>query len=399
MLKVTYVVPRYGLEVIGGAEYGARMLAEHLVGEGVAVEVCTTCALDSQTWADEYPTGTVDINGVTVRRFRSVRGRDARFEQFSAGVLADPSGVAPEVERRWFELQGPVCPAALDAAEVSGADVVVFYPYLFWPTVEGVPRFGRRAVLHPAAHDEPPIRLPVFRRVFSSVGGVVFHTIDERRLTERLFPTVSTLPQATVGLGVTPADGSEAAARADLGIGDRPFLLCLGRVDNGKGTLTLHQFFAAYKERHPGPLALVFAGPVVDPLPAHHDIVVAGPVDEAVKWGALRGADVLVSPSPLESLSLVLLEGWRAGRPALVNGRCDTTRRQVAISHGGLWFDSYLAFEVALERLVADRQLRGAMGEAGRAYVERRYAWPRLISRYRCFLESIARQRDPQVRS
>jgi glycosyltransferase involved in cell wall biosynthesis len=376
--------------VIGGAEYGARMLAEHLVADGVEVEVCTTCALDSRTWADEYPPGTVEVNGVTVRRFRSVRGRDAEFGQFSAEVLRDPSNTSPAAERRWFEMQGPVCPAALDAADASNADVVLFYPYLFWPTVEGVRRFGRRAVLHPATHDEPPIRLPMFKRVFSSVGGLVFHTLEERRVTEHLFPFVSAMPQAVVGLGVTPSDGSAPTARDVTGVGDRPFLLCLGRVDIGKGAVALYEFFTAYKRRHPGPLALVFAGPVADRLPGHPDVIVAGAVDECVKWGALRGTDVLISPSALESLSLVLLEGWLAGRPALVNQHCPVTTEHVLASGGGLPFDSYLAFEVGLERLLGNEQLRNSMGAAGRTYVNDRYSWPRLISRYRRFLSTLA---------
>ena len=37
-------------------------------------------------------------------------------------------------------------------------------------------------------------------------------------------------------------------------------------------------------------LRLVFAGPVVNEPPAHPDIVTPGAVDEAVKWGLLRGA-------------------------------------------------------------------------------------------------------------
>ena len=61
-LKVAYVVPRYGTEIRGGAETGARMFAEHLVAErGYAVEVFTTCALDALTWRDEVASGTETV--------------------------------------------------------------------------------------------------------------------------------------------------------------------------------------------------------------------------------------------------------------------------------------------------------------------------------------------------
>jgi len=36
---------------------------------------------------------------------------------------------------------------------------------------------------------------------------------------------------------------------------------------------------------------------VVNPPPAHRDITTVGAVGDAVKWGLLRGAQALVSPS------------------------------------------------------------------------------------------------------
>ena len=393
-LKVAYVVPRYGVEVLGGAELGARMLAEHLVEHiGCSVEVFTTCAREMSTWADEYPAGSVDVNGVTVHRFGVAAGRDPGFDRLSDQVLGRPAEVSPADGEHWIDMQGPVCPAALDAAEASAAGVVVFYPYLYWPTVHGVRRLGERAVLHPATHDEPPTRLPLFQEVYSRPGGLVFQTHGERRLTERLFPGSARRPQAVVGLGVEESDGDPAAAAGALGLGDRPYLLCLGRVDDGKGALLLARYFAAYKLRRPGPLALVFAGPVIDRPADHPDIVVAGAVDEDVKWGALRGATALVSASPNESFSLALLEGWAAGVPALVNGACEATATHARRSGGGMWFTGYGTFEGAVDRLVGDGKLRSAMAEAGRQYVDRLYRWPRLIGRYADFLTSVAARR------
>jgi len=384
------VVPRYGTEVLGGAEYGARMLAERLVSHlGWEVEALTTCALDARTWADEYPPGDVDVNGVRVRRFRSAAGRDPGFEAFSARVLPAPESASPADEHRWIDLQGPVAPDVVAAAADADADVVVFYPYLYWPTVRGVPAVGRRAVMHPAAHDEPPLRLPLFRDVFAGVGGLVFQTDGERHLAEELFPVAAT-PQVVMGLGVEPRAGTPDAARRALGLGDEPYLLCLGRVDDGKGTGVLARFFAALKARRPGPLKLVLAGPVVHPVPAHPDVVVAGPVSEEVKWGALRGAAALVSPSPFEAFSIVVVEAWTAGVPVLVNGFCAATSEHVARSGGGLTFSGYGQFEVAVGRLVEDPRLAGALAARGSAHAERHFTWPVILDRYRGFLERVA---------
>ena len=390
-MKIAYVVPRYGTEVLGGAEYGARMLAERLVSTlGWEVEVLTTCALDASTWADEYPAGDVDLNGVRVRRFRSAAGRDPGFEDFSARVLRSPESASPADEQRWIDLQGPVNLDVVAAAADSDADLVVFYPYLYHPTVRGVPAVGKRSVMHPAAHDEPPLRLPLFREVFAASGGLVFQTHGERRLAEALFPIAST-PQVVMGLGVEPAEGEPVAARKAVGLdGGEPFLLCLGRVDDGKGAALLARFFAAFKARRPGPLKLVFAGPVIDRPPAHNDILMAGPVDEAVKWGLLRGADALVSPSPFEAFSIVVVEAWTAGTPVMVNASCLATTEHVRRSGGGVAFGGYGQFEVAVERLVGDAGLRAALAGRGGAHVERHFTWPVILDRYRRFLERAA---------
>ncbi len=389
-MKVAYVVPRYGAQVIGGAEYGARMLAERLVSmAGWEVEVLTTCALDAGTWADELPDGSSVEAGVEVHRFSVRSTRHPHFDRLSPQVLHDPEGAAGAAERAWIDRQGPVSDGLLDAIRTSDADLVAFYPYLYHPTVAGVPLAAGRAVMHPAAHDEAPIRLPLFRDVFAGVDGFVFQTDGERELVEGLF-AIGHRRRIVLGLGVEPAEG-DAGAAAALGLGGRPYLVCVGRVDDGKGVRTLSRFFAAYKERHPGPLALALLGPVVDRPDAHPDIVVTGPVPEDVKWGALRGALALLNPSGYEAFSLVLIEAWAAGVPVVVNERCAATREHVERSAGGFAFDGYARFEVVLERLLADAGLRHALAEAGRSYVSERFSWPAVIGRYTTFLEDVRR--------
>jgi len=389
-MKIGFVLPRYGREIHGGAETAARLLAERLRDlPGWSVEVFTTCALDTVTWADEYAPGRVEVEGIPVTRFRSLPKDVPAFDRFSRAVFPAP-GVLSEAEAlRWVEMQGPVSPGLVEAAEASACDLVTFHPYLYWPTVEGVMKLGRRAVLHPATHDEPPIRLSVFRRVFEDAGGRVFWTDEERGLAERLFPPIVTAPQIVLGIGVESHTGDSKEARSALGLGDRPYLLCLGKVTEMKGTSMLARFFAAWKERHPGPAALVLAGPIVDGPVPHPDVIVTGSVDEATKWGLLRGARALVSPSAYESLSLVVLEAWSVGTPVLVNGACATTRRHCSASGGGLWFEGFGEFEIGVEQVLGDDDLRRDLGDAGRAYVEARYRWAAVLRRYTSFLERV----------
>jgi len=52
-VKVAFVTPRYGPEIVGGAEYLTRMVAERLKDHH-QIEVLTTCAKDYRTWKNEY---------------------------------------------------------------------------------------------------------------------------------------------------------------------------------------------------------------------------------------------------------------------------------------------------------------------------------------------------------
>lgn len=385
-MKLAVVTPRYGLEAVGGAELAARLLAEQLVAHtDWTVEALTTTARDASTWQPFYPPGVDELGGVRVHRFPVEGARSPDFDRATDRALQLGRRATPAQLREWVVQQGPVAPALIDAIRASDADVFAFHPYLYHPTVVGLPLVRERAVLHPAAHDELVIGLPVYEELFATAPAFGYWSDPERRFAERRFRTGGR-PALVVGLGVEPAPGTEPGARAAVGLGDRPFLLCLGRVDEGKGTRVLAECFAAYKERHPGPLALVFAGPVVHEPALHPDIVVAGPVDEPVKWGLLRGALALVSPSAFESFSIVLMEAWSVGTAALVNGRCAVTREHAERSGGAFVFRDFAELDVALDKIVGSADLRAALGDAGRAYVERNFRWPEVVHRYATFL-------------
>ena len=68
ILRIAFVVQRYGLEVNGGAELLTRLIAEHL-SDVCDIEVITTCAIDYITWKDDYTQGEDNINGIKVYRF------------------------------------------------------------------------------------------------------------------------------------------------------------------------------------------------------------------------------------------------------------------------------------------------------------------------------------------
>ena len=388
-MKVVFVTPRYGPQVMGGAETAARQLAEHLRAHtDWESEVYSTCALNPHTWQDELAPGDSEVNGVPVHRFASTHGRLPDFYGLDGRIRLAPRRATRSEGRRWVEYNGPVSPELVDAVSQADADVIAFYPYLYHPTVAAIGKVRAPAVLHPAAHDEPALYLPVFRGTFGDADAFCFHTNAERLLVERTFP-VAERPQIVLGLGVGESAGAGRPGAEILGLGDRPYLVSVGRVDEHKGSKMLAAFFAAYKERHPGPLALALVGPVAFELEPHPDIVITGTVSEPDKWDIVRDALVAVSPSALESFSLVVLEAWVDRVPVVVNGTCGPTREHCERSGGGLWFTSFPEFEAVIDRLVHDDLLRATLGQRGRAYVDRFYEWPVLIERYVRFLDTV----------
>ncbi|MBV8463422.1 MAG: glycosyltransferase, partial [Acidimicrobiales bacterium] len=182
---------------------------------------------------------------------------------------------------------------------------------------------------------------------------------------------------------------ARAPGNQDRGAGP-PYLLCLGRVDKQKGVHLLVELFAAYKSRHPGPLRLVIAGPVVEPPPSLPGVDVLGPVSDDEKWSLLSGAVALVSPSPWEAFSLAVAEAWSARTPVLVRAGCGATVEHCRRSGGGVPFAGYGEFEALVDRLTTEPDWGRRLGRRGRAYVDARFRWPQIIDRYARFLERVA---------
>jgi len=389
-VRVAFVTPRYGRQVIGGAESAARQLAEHLVAStGWRAEVFTSTALDHITWRNELEPGDQTLDGVLVHRFASEGSRSKRFYDLDGRLRLAPAHATREQAEEWVDLNGPVTPRLVDALCASGADVAVFYPYLYYPTVRAIGRVPMPAVLHPAAHDEPALYLPVYADTFANADALVFQTMAERELVQDHYP-VAGVPQILLGLGTEPPTPRRRRGADILGIGDRPYVVSVGRVDEHKGSKMLAAYFAQYKARRAGPLALALVGPVAYRPAPHPDVLLTGTVSDEDKFDVMRDALAFVSPSALEAFSLVVAEAWTLELPVVVNARCGATREHCERSGGGVWFGSYREFEAVLDRLAADAALRRELGARGRRYVDHHYRWPVLIDRYARFLGEVA---------
>ena len=392
-MRIRFVVQRYGEGVFGGAEQFTRSFATRLAGRGHDVDVLTSCAVSYVDWADAYAPGTEEIDGVTVHRLPVERERDNRlFDPLNARVTAGHKPVPLFLQREWMRMQGPLLADLRGWIEEHAAavDVSVYTTYLYATTFEGLPvsaRFGP-TILHPTAHDEPPLYLPLFDEVFRAPHALGFLTPEEGALVQRRFRTRSR--SITVGIGVEldpPADPDDFRRR--YGLGDDPYVLFVGRLDPHKGTEELYDFFVAYKARNPGPLNLVLLGQPVRPLPEHPDIIRTGFVPDAEKFDAIAGAMALVQPSYFESFSIVLMEAFAQRVPAVVQGRCDVLAGHAERSQAAFAYRGYEEFEAALDLVTTDAKLAARMGARGRAYVEANYSWPVILDQYESFLDEV----------
>jgi glycosyltransferase involved in cell wall biosynthesis len=389
-VKLACVVQRYGAAVAGGSERHCREIALRLAVHH-DVTVLTTCAADYVTWDNEFPAGTSVDGPVTVRRFpvRLAR-RLKRFADLSDEVFDGPTG--DDRQEAWFHENGPDCPALLEHLRADGTsyDLVLFWTFRYAPSFFGVPIVRERAVLLPTAEADRAVDLTILEQFFQLPAAYLFLTPEEQTLVSTRAGRALE-PSAVIGMGLEPAAAHAATGPLPAGI-TGPYLLYLGRVDRNKGCDSLFEYFIEYAAAHEG-LSLVLAGPAKMTIPSHPRIRALGRVSDAERDTLLHGAAALVVPSPFESLSIVLLEAWNRGVPAIVNGHCAVLKGQVRRANGGLYYRSSAEFGEAVEALRHADADRRALGAQGLAYVEREYRWPTVIARIEALLEQARRRR------
>jgi glycosyltransferase involved in cell wall biosynthesis len=265
---------------------------------------------------------------------------------------------------------------------VDRFDLVVFSGYMFPTTTLGLPHIAGSVptVVQPVVHDEPALRLPTVRPLFEHAAGICALTDEEAQLIQRRFRPPGVMRVVGGGVEHAPAvDRPELDAIEErLGIRAGRFIISVGRIEEGKGTPELVDYFEEYVNRRDSDLQLVLVGANAANLRRKRNVIFADFVPEHVKWGLLADAELLVQPSYFESFSLSLVEGWRQGLPALVQGRCDVLAGQVRRSGGGLTYRNFAEFDTTLDVLISSEGLRHDLGQAGHDYA-RRYDWGTVI--------------------
>ena len=370
-----------------------RAYAEHLK-DRYQIDVLTTCALDYVDWKNYYPKEETEVNGVHVIRFPNDRTRDqGRFGEVT--VQAYAPGHDDAIEEKWIDEQGPFCPKAVAYLKEHAQEyhAVLFMTYLYYLTARGLVPEMKNAILIPTAHDEPPIHLRYFKKIFDAPQGIIYNTSEEKEFVEEKFPSTVEKPSCTVGYGIEVPDAETLPdVKAKYHLDD--YIVYAGRIDESKGCGYMFSYFMKYKEHHPSGLKLVLCGKAAMPVPEHPDIIPLGFVSEEDKYGLMKDAQVLVLASHFESLSIVVLEAMMMGTPVLVNGACAVLKGHCFKSNAGLFFTNYTMFERALTWLLTHPAEYAQMQKNGKAYVTANYQWPHVAEEISNLIEKVAQKAE-----
>ena len=180
----------------------------------------------------------------------------------------------------------------------------------------------------------------VERATIRRADGLLFTTQEERRLASVGFRDLPSSREWVVGLGTDgPPEWQpsmrDAFREACPGVGEKPFLLYMGRIDPKKGIDILMDAWGdllrASQDREGMPW-LVIAGPgwetpygrdllakrSGDPLLAA-GVLTAGMLAGDAKWGALIACEAFVLISHQENFGVTVAEALSCGRPVLVS--------------------------------------------------------------------------------
>ncbi|MBS1742938.1 MAG: glycosyltransferase family 4 protein [Bacteroidetes bacterium] len=397
MKKIAFIVQRYGNNINGGAELHCRQLAEKLTAF-YEVEVLTTCAVDTN-WANDLEPGTSTLNKVTVRRFKTTQERnESEMKKIRLKINTSRRLFKKEAStedcKKWVAAQGPYVPELVEFVQrhEQEYDCLLFYTYLYYPTVSGIAANPAKTIFIPTAHDEWAIYLPIYRPLFLEPAFIMYNTPAEKRFVHGLFNNAQ-VKFAIAGAGVDlPAHIPGRDVKKDMNI-DSDYILYVGRINPKKISREDFKFFEKYVKASGKDIKLVLIGNAQMKIPVSKHILHFGYVDDETKFCLLRQCLFLYQPSKLESLSMVVLEAFMMQKPVLVHKACEVMKDHVDQSSGGFYYDDYNSFVLAMDKLVNDTSLNSLMGKQGKKYVQQNYIWDQIIDRFRNAIETVAKHK------
>lgn len=364
--SVAFVIDKY-LPFIGGAERQAQLLARLMSDR-----------LDHCAIFTAQPGAESDAPGVSLHRLGIARPHRLRhLVNFAVGLSAFARRDRSRAIVHGHALSGLVCGAVLGARLRGGAtlvkicsvgprgDIVKLRGHAFgrwlWPLI-------RRSAFFVAPTP-------------SALGEVVAAGVSSDRVA--VVPN-ALAPATPESLGTTP----KSAARAELGLPDRPTVLFVGRLSAEKGPDVLMRVWDRIAAKSGATLVIVGAGSESARVAAwargerHRDRVrMAGARLDVDRF--YRAADVLVVPSRTESFSNVLAEAMASGL-AIVTTPVGLATHWIRHGEHALVVRGEDGSEMAtaLATLLGDASLRDRLGAAAREVALAAFSAEAVVDRY-----------------
>jgi phosphatidylinositol alpha-1,6-mannosyltransferase len=325
------------------------------------------------------------------------------------GAAAFDAGLPFPVTRHRSSLMLPVPTVARRARRLlagHGCDTVLFGAAApLGLLAPGLRRAGaQRLVAITHGHEAGWAALPGARRLLRRIGDSVdtvtyLGEYTRARLARVLSPEAAARMERLapgVDTAVFRPGAGGAAVRDRLGLKDRPVVVCVSRLVPRKGQDTLIRAWPAVRAAGDAVLLLVGGGPYaarLRSLAARLRVADAVVFTGAVPWAELPAyydaGDVFAMPCrtrrrglDVEGLGIVYLEASATGLP-VVGGNSGNAPDAIRDGETGYVVDGRDPAVVArrITGLLADPAGARAMGEKGRAWVEREWAWDLVAAR------------------
>jgi glycosyltransferase involved in cell wall biosynthesis len=372
-LRILFAAPAYWPAIeFGGPIWMARELMEGMVARGHQVDVVTTGLATL---------GRQRARGATVREVEGVR-----VHYLWTPVRYRWMGVTPMLPRTLGRLPRP------DVAHVFGFRDPLGTLTAAWCRRQGVPY-----IFEPLGMFRRRLRKLRLKRVIDATvgrgvaaGAALVVTTSELERADLVAGGIAPERVIVRGNGFPPplpAGAGSGELRALVGLdGDSRIVLYSGRIGRGKGIELLLDAARRIEGAH-----FVFVGPdgrdgtSADVAAASRRQETVGRIHLLPPQGAERpltlyeDADVFALPSAGESFGMVAAEAAAAGTPLLLTDRCgvaEFVRDRAALV---VPYDAR-AVTAALQRLLADRELRERLGAGGRE-VAAELSWGQIVER------------------
>ncbi|MCW7468931.1 glycosyltransferase family 4 protein [Leptospira kanakyensis] len=373
MAKILIITARFLEHASGGAEKLAYDYAS-ILSESNEVTVCTSTAKDYVSWKNELPKGENKENSIRILRFPTTKTRNInKMNHLLNQCLEKGESVSEKEQYEFLKEQGPYCPDLVEyvSKEQNSYDLAILIGYLYYPVVASIPNLKIPFVVVPTFHDEPPFRLPMYRKTYLNNFFYSFNAPEEMAVYETYtkqkvksyFLIGTYINDHLVHLDPKLPNTNENPNSNQL--------ITIGRIEPAKGYPELFQYFQNWKlYSHRTDVTIKSLGSVASmEVPTDPFIRFTGFVSEEDKISEIQKSFLLLNPSAFESFSISIMEAWIQEKTVLVNAKSTVMRGHCLRSQGGLFYSDSLSFQRTLDFLLENREISKRLGKNGREYV------------------------------